>query len=137
MSVLKKLIAIALFLTPFVGLHATQIYKWTDSEGNIHFGEAPPPQQQADKIRLPKSSTNPPAQPAPAANTNGNDETPPADSALADHFKKNCDIATKNLQTYKTTRHFVQADGSVKEISEEEQMQKIKESEEAVGKYCK
>lgn len=132
---LRNLLATALFLTPFVGVHATPIYKWTDSEGNVHFGEAPPPQQQADEIRLPKSHIEPPAQPAGQAG--GEEDKLPADTALAKHFKENCDIATKNLQTYKLSKHFVQPDGSVKEISEAESMQKIKEAEEAVNRYCK
>lgn len=132
---LKNLFAAALLLTPFVCVHATPIYKWTDSEGNVHFGEAPPPQQQADEIRLPKSRINPPTQPAEQAS--GDEEAQPANTALAERFKKNCDIATKNLQTYKLSRRFLQPDGSVKEISEEESMQKIKETEEAVNRYCK
>jgi hypothetical protein len=135
MNGLKSFIAIALCFIPLAGLHATSIYKWTDSEGNVHFGEAPPPQQHADKIQLPKNTINPPAQ--PSEQEVGDNATPQAESDLSTHFTKNCNIARQNLQTYTESRRFLQADGSVTEISEEVRTQKMKEMEEAVNRYCK
>jgi hypothetical protein len=52
--------------------HAQKVYKWTDENGQVHFGTAPPAKQNAQAVRL--RSAPPP--PAPAAT-----EAAPADAA--------------------------------------------------------
>jgi len=54
---MKNLITLAtvflLCLSPLS--FAGKIYKWTDSEGNTHYGERPPGQRAATQIKVPKS----------------------------------------------------------------------------------
>ena len=39
-----------------------EVYKWTDAQGNVHFGTQPPPGQQEEvKIRASSASSNEPA----------------------------------------------------------------------------
>lgn len=52
MKRLLLLIAISLLCTATLSI-AGKIYKWTDSEGNIHYGERPP-SNQAKQIKVPK-----------------------------------------------------------------------------------
>ena len=47
---------------------AGKIYKWTDSEGNVHYG-ARPPSSQAKQIKVPKGPSNVPAPAAKSSNT--------------------------------------------------------------------
>ena len=132
MHPLKELLLVSLIVIPFTGLSAGQIYKWTDSDGNVHFGETPPPEQQANEVRLPNYTA--PSQPEQETGDKESDE--PSDK-LAEHFKKNCEVAKENLDIYRGGRRYLGSDGSLQEIDEETQAQKIKEMEEAVKKYCK
>lgn len=50
------LITVFLMCLPPLGF-ASKIYKWTDSEGNTHYGERPP-NQQATQIKVPKGPTD-------------------------------------------------------------------------------
>ena len=34
------------------------VYKWTDENGQVHFGDQPPPQKQSQSIDLPESSSS-------------------------------------------------------------------------------
>ena len=60
---------------------AGKIYKWTDSEGNIHYGERPPG-GQSQQIKVPKG---PSSTPAPAAKSSSTQE---ATKKLLDAFEK-------------------------------------------------
>jgi hypothetical protein len=81
MKRLLLLIAILLFCTTTLSV-AGKIYKWTDSEGNIHYGERPPSGQQGKQVHVPKG----PAYTAKPAAKAGN----PADARknLLDAFDK-------------------------------------------------
>lgn len=80
MKRLLLLIAIGLICTATLSV-AGKIYKWTDSEGNIHYGERPP-NGQSQQIRVPSA---PPSSGAAAATPSS-----PADSRknLLDAFDK-------------------------------------------------
>ena len=62
---MKKLIAVITLslLSATGGALAGKIYKWTDSEGNVHYGERPPT-SQAREINLPKAPPSSRATPA-------------------------------------------------------------------------
>ena len=80
MKKLLLLIAIFLLCTTTASI-AGKIYKWTDSEGNIHYGERPPG-GQAKQIKVPKG---PSGGSAPASTpTNQQDAT----KKLLDAFDK-------------------------------------------------
>ena len=40
------------------------VYKWTDEDGVVHFGESPPPGVAAEKITMQAAPSVPPPQPA-------------------------------------------------------------------------
>ena len=62
---LRLSLIIFLLLLATVTAHAADAYKWTDAQGNAHFGDVPPeqPAQQKERIALPKEpSPAPPSQ---------------------------------------------------------------------------
>lgn len=55
MSNMRLLIALFLILAFPV---SAQVYKWTDAEGNVHFGTQPPPGEQQE-VKIRESKTGP------------------------------------------------------------------------------
>lgn len=80
MKKLLLLIAISLLCTATLSM-AGKIYKWTDSEGNVHYGTRPP-NNQAKQIKVPKA---PPYAGKPAAKSGSSTD---ARKTLLDAFDK-------------------------------------------------
>lgn len=127
------------------GLAAT-MYKWTDSEGNVHYSQNPPPQGGFQKMAPPP----PPAAPAPEAAPPQAAEPAakqPADGAAQEEAerkrleasvaKHNCETARKNLEIYTAFRRVMNDKGEIIILSDEERAAKIKEANEMIQKYCR
>ncbi len=56
-----KIYLLAVLLSMFASLASTEIYKWTDAQGNVHFGDKPPA-GKSETIAMPQRET--PAAPA-------------------------------------------------------------------------
>lgn len=54
---LKLLISSAIFVA--VAASASDIYKWTDANGQVHFGQEHPPGVQADQVRIAHDARTP------------------------------------------------------------------------------
>lgn len=65
----------AAFLVLSVGSAHGQVYKWTDAEGKVHYGEQRPPTAEAAIVR-------PSTVPAPAAQPPGGPQSPPGRQPL-------------------------------------------------------
>ena len=51
---MKTISLICLLLTTSLGMADSEIYKWTDEDGNVHFSDCPPPPScDAETIRTP------------------------------------------------------------------------------------
>ncbi|MDZ7737239.1 MAG: DUF4124 domain-containing protein [Gammaproteobacteria bacterium] len=53
MSLRPKFLMLLLCLLPFAA--AGEIYKWVDEDGTVHYGQSPPPDQQAETVKPPPS----------------------------------------------------------------------------------
>jgi hypothetical protein len=99
MKKLLVLIAIALFCTATLSV-AGKIYKWTDSEGNIHYGERPP-NGQGQQIHVP---TAPPAPASPAATPSSQVDTTKNLLDAFDKERKDKQEAADKIAKEKETR---------------------------------
>ena len=52
MRVIWRLIPVLLALAAFSPTHTAGIYKWVDSEGNVHFGDKPPAESSASEVQV-------------------------------------------------------------------------------------
>lgn len=131
---------------------AGKIYKWTDSEGNVHYGERPP-SKQAQQVKVRKGPSNP----APATKTSSQydstkklldsiekdrkDKKEAADKAAAEQERraKNCANAKKRVAGLKLGgRQFVMTeDGERNYLNEADIQQRLSKAQEAVDKWCK
>lgn len=55
----KLLVLLALAALACQGVYATEIYRWTDENGVVHFSQTPPPAAQAEVSRLALRDTRP------------------------------------------------------------------------------
>ncbi len=142
-SLLLRLIMAAI-ATGFAASASAAMYKWTDTEGHVHYTQTPPDEGEAAEIP-------PPPRVDPPAATNNPFGTPPGDEAGAGMekeaeltpeqvvaYQRNCEAAKANLELYKTSDRIKQAeDGKIVAMDEEQRGKKMQQAEEQIKKYCK
>jgi len=122
------------------------VYKWTDAEGNVHYGEQPPPQADAESVRPPPPPANAPSPASVLENLRKRSKT--SDEARAKRAEEqqeaaekqaereeNCRKARGNLDTYTRTRR-IWRDGTVVRLTDEEWLRKIEEAKKHVAEFC-
>jgi membrane protein involved in colicin uptake len=132
---------------------AGKIYKWTDSEGQVHYGERPP-SGQAKQIKVP---TGPAHSPSPPAKPASRQE---ATQKLLDSFdkerkdkaeaetkaakekarrEKNCSSARRRIAGLKIggRQYEVDEQGNRHYLSEAEIQSRLAEAQQYADKWCK
>jgi type IV secretory pathway VirB10-like protein len=137
---------IAVFGLLGTGIAQAGLYKWTDDQGNVIYSQVPPPDRDAQAITPP-----PPPPQTPAATSREaisdegetreekaeREEQQKADKELAKAIRKNCDIAKRNLEIYKTFGRVRDASGNIIALDDKTRAAKIKEAQEGIKQYCK
>ena len=130
---------------------AGEIYKWTDEEGNVHFGDRPDG-EEPEKVAIQSRSTDPArvqasVQARAAATAKSAEEKaaaaqqgPTADElqAQADKKAEKCDTYRARLQKYVTSRRLFREDenGERVYLDETETLAAREKVENQVQKYC-
>lgn len=126
------------------------IYKWVDKDGQMHYAETPPADQQAQKIVTPPP---PPIDPNQAQQPiddlimqqkadEQEQQQQQRDQAQTAEIeaqrKKNCEISRHNLQQYQDNpgRRMMDAQGNVTQLTEEMRQKKIEEMQQQIQQYC-
>jgi hypothetical protein len=128
----------------------SNMYKWTDDQGQVHYSQFPPSGGKAEKMRAPPA-------PRPPANADEGDrqESPgtagkqdkkqPQDDMEAkekalreETRKKNCEIAQNNLANLQRGGNirYLDADGKVIRLSEEERQKHIEDANKHIKENC-
>lgn len=145
---LGKALRFALLILPLFATSmatAAGLYKWTDSQGNVHYSQTPPPTGEFSTLKGPR--------PAPSAPETADEQldkardtlTPPPpptgeieeEKRQAELDKQNCEAGRKNLDIYTRYRRILNDKGEMVVLSDDERKAKIKESEEIIKKHCK
>jgi len=133
-------------LAASAGLLAATMYKWTDSEGNVHYSQNPPPQGGFQKMAPPPPPATPAPEAAPAQAAEPAAEQPGAGAGQEDAERKrleasvakhNCETARKNLEIYTAFRRVMNDKGEIVTLGDDERAAKIKEANEMIQKYCR
>lgn len=124
---------------------ATELYKWTDKNGIVHYSDAPPPKgdEAAQRLRLngtespapDASAEKKPVEPEKAADANKPAEAAP--SALPDtpeNRKRLCEQA--QAQTDLLQSKFQVADSSGKPLDEKTRAARTAQAKQAAATYC-
>lgn len=152
---MKKFIALAaivLLIASPLAL-AGKIYKWTDSNGNVHYGEHPP-KGNAQQLKVPKA---PPHSAAPAAkpgnqveatqkllDTFAKERTEKAEAAAKAEknqkiTKENCSRARRRVASLKMggRRYEVTEEGERNYLEDAEIQSRLQKAQKMKDKWCK
>jgi len=118
------------------------MYKWTDAQGNVHYTQEPPPEGNVKEMAPPPRVSAP----STTKGSSTNDEMDETKSAEGEKpltpeqqeiYKRNCEAARGNLETYKTARRIQNADGGVVVMDDEIRAKKMQQAEEQIKKFCR
>ncbi len=128
---------------------ASDIYKWTDEDGNVHYGDRPTGDATEERMAISSSATNPAKvqaraqsryatrEPAAAANE---PQGPSEDDlrALAEERKEKCNTYKARLQKFVQSRRLYKQDENGERVYlDEDQTQAARERvENQVQEYC-
>lgn len=139
---------IYLLITVSASLSAGEILKWTDDDGNIYYGDAPPVEANAEPVRVIRAPSNPgKALPRLSDDTGGkttgsrNDENATnrqSGNTPADQAKIACEYARSDLKVISNSSRIrlKAADGSVRYMNAEEINQRKQSAEEDIAQFC-
>ncbi len=126
---------------------AAPMYKWVDENGNVHYGEFAPQKGKVEVIKpapiniVGQESANDTTKRLQEKNKSideARQKTREEQKKKADEqarYKKNCEIAKKNLATYQRTKKIRKGDQVVR-ISDDEWQKKVDEARDMVKKFC-
>jgi len=132
------------------------IYKWTDAEGNVHYGQQRPTDTSSEKMQVPqhtpvnKSTYMRPGQksadakagsePDDAANKK-TDKPEEVKETKAEKKQRlaDCEKVRKNLATMKSNGRIrsKDKDGNIRYLSDEEKQARMNKSNKTLEKHCK
>lgn len=136
---MRYLIYLTLLLS--MSLHAGSIHKWTDEEGNVHYGDAPPVKAKTESVRVQSAPSNP-GKALPRLNSpEAQDETTTAADGgeiPKDQAKIACDQAQEDLKVIgRSSRIKLRAaDGSTRYLTTEEIEERKQQAEDDVKRFC-
>lgn len=130
---------------------ANDIYKWTDADGNVHYGDRPTGDATEERLAISSGPTNPSKVQAPVQSRNATraafeeaaasePQGPTEDElrALAAEKKQKCDTYKARLQKFVQSRRLYKEDKDGERVYlDEEQTQAARERvENQVQEYC-
>ena len=128
---------IYLTLLASTSLYAGSIHKWTDADGNVFYGDAPPISAKTEDVWVQSAPSNPgkalPRLSSPDSDSAANDDTVPADQA-----KAACDNATQDLEIIESSSRvkLKLADGSTRYLTSEELDERRAQPESEIARFC-
>jgi hypothetical protein len=130
---------------------ADKIYKWTDAEGNVHYGSEKPVDAPVEQINVKTglTGTNTGAEAldklkqetddeAQRIREEGIPEQPPVPSLPMKEVKRRCATAKQDLATIQSRGQLKERDeqGNISFVGEEERQQRIKQAKQQIKEYC-
>ena len=114
------------------------LYKWVDDEGNVHYSQKRPADQQFERL---KAAPAAPDSDKPLYQSSTPSDTP--NKAVVAETEKNekiraenCAKAKKSLANYQIHRRMRDKDGNVTVIDDKVRASQIEKAKEAINSYC-
>jgi len=114
------------------------LYKWVDDEGNVHYSQKRPANQQFERLKAPPAAPDN-DKPLYQSNepTSTTDETIAAETAKNKKIREEkCAQAKKSLSDYQVYRRIRDEDGNVTVLDDKVRATQIKRAKEAIRSYC-
>lgn len=116
------------------------LYKWTDDDGNVHYSQKRPRNQEFKRLKAPPTPEN--NQPlyqssSPSKSSKGSKKTSKAETDKNLKLRsQNCARSKKNLQVYQIYRRVRDKDGNVKILDDAERARNIENAKRSIEEYC-
>jgi len=122
----------------FASSASAGLYKWVDDEGNVHYSQKRPADQQFERLKAPApapESSKPFNQTETKKSKNG--DTAAAETTKNEELRAiNCANAKKSLNAYQVYRRIRDKDGNVTVIDDKERAQQIERAKQAINDFC-
>ncbi|MDH3761364.1 MAG: DUF4124 domain-containing protein [Gammaproteobacteria bacterium] len=132
--------SIFLILLASMSLNAGSIHKWTDEEGNVHYGDSPPVSAKTEGVRVLSAPSNPGKALPRLSTSSGNASSAPVNNEQVpeDQAKVACEKAREDLEVIgKSSRIKLRdADGNTRYMTSEEIEERKVQSEADVERFC-
>ena len=130
---------------------AGKIYKWTDAQGNVHYGSEKPPEAQAETMKVDTGKTGVATgaealdklkqeadDEAQRIKEEGVPEKPPVPSLPMKEVKARCKAAKQDLATIQSRGQLRERDeqGNTRYVSDQEKQRRIKAAKKQIAEYC-
>lgn len=130
---------------------AGKIYKWTDAEGNVHYGSEKPAEAEAENMKVDtgKTGVNRGAKALDDIKQKEDDEAqrikeegvpaqPPVPTLSMKEVKRRCQAAKQDLATIQSRGQLRERDekGNTRYLGEKEKQQRIKAARKQIREYC-
>lgn len=127
--------------------HAQQIHKWTDENGQVHFGTTPPPKQKTETVRIRNTEVTPvpgatsAAAPVATENADGTQKTAAqmqADEQQQAQLKSYCTNVRQRLTALTSRGRVVEQnpDGSRQALGQDAVASKLAAAQADEVRYC-
>jgi len=125
------------------------IFKWTDANGDVQYGEHPPTGVNAESIKIEPVPKSVPPTKSPQRQVeeldkqikkNKEQEAKAAQEKQDEEYRKiNCENAKKNIEQLNFGGHRLRrmSDGSYQRLDEEQKQAAIAKNQKAIEDYCK
>jgi len=128
-----------------LNLHAAKFYKWTDSDGNIHFSDTPPDENNATEAIDINTKAPRPSGEIPAKFNLEEIERKKQDELnaiknteeKAKHLEK-CKIIKNRLKTLQSEERVTETNeqGQRRYLDDDEKQDQIQQAEQKIGQHC-
>lgn len=122
----------------FASSASAGLYKWVDDEGNMHYSQKRPADQQFERLKAPAAApenTKPLYQTEPKKSKNTS--TTVAETAKNKEIRAtNCANAKNNLSAYVVSRRIRDKDGNVTIVDDKVRAQQIERAKQDINDFC-
>lgn len=122
----------------FASSASAGLYKWVDDEGNVHYSQKRPADQQFERLKAPAPAPEN-SKPLYQTDTNKskNTNTTAVETAKNKEIRAtNCANAKKNLNAYQIYRRMRDKDGNVTVVDDKVRAQQIERAKQAINDFC-
>jgi len=114
------------------------LYKWTDDEGNVHYSQKRPQNQEYKRLKAPPTpENNQPLYQSSSKSRKDSRKTSKAETDMNLQLRaQNCEKSKKNLQVYQIYRRVRDKDGNVKILGDAERANNIENAKKSIAEFC-
>jgi len=121
----------------FTSTATAGLYKWVDSEGNVHYSQKRPRDKQYKRLKEPAPAPENSKSPYSSANKSNEKDAAATETAKNQKLRDlNCARAKKHLSTYQVYRRIRDKDGTVRNIGDEERAREIQKAQQSISDFC-